>query len=545
MKRGFIILLLVLILIPSVLAATSVYDGRLYDNEPKVIDNITLRVSTGISKSAVTYGTHKFILYKGKCANDEYYEACLRDSEEGLFSDFSLIPKGLDISFSKTRNPTGQLAVLDPITVKLEVKNAGDFSLDFSVIDDASDLEITTIDSLCYVDGNNVVFNYTVRGTDTVSCTYRARVKTEGSLDKTAVMTFFDGKQIQSLEDSISMDVEKYDFGIDLVTDQSVYDVNNLVQATLKISNTFKESITIESLEVISSGLAIITNNPKFSLNRQSMSLSNVVMATGTSTDYLFKFNATKINNEVIINYKVLTPVGYRTNTIKRIISVAKIKPDITIQRISDTKLKVHVQNTNSRRPIKNLKLNLKSNYQNINLERTFSDIPASGDVIVDILLQPFDSRPATTYPLFASSTYETESGEGFSFSKTMQIDLRKQLTQQEEQEAANAPKETAQSSTEQNLTSKSSFSLSNFFKGLFSVFSKKTTNGTTEVVESANKSSTPITSKSNFLKPTKQKLIIIGSIIGIILLVYLVFFITKRRKSLHQIDVKLKDVKL
>lgn len=554
MKR-VCILILVLLMAPSVLAASAVFDGRLYDNEPKEIDGVQLRVSSNYNRAAVTYGIHKFGLYVNKCTSDSFYEVCLRKTENNLFSEFSLTPKGFDISFNKVMDPDeDEFEVLDPIVVRLEVKNNGDLPVEFSIIDDIADFEITNIDNLCYKDGNNIVFNHTVRDKDIVICSYRARMLKPGDYKRKAVLTYFDGKEYKKIDKSISFDARELGFNVDVKFDKQIYEVADMALLTLKVSNTFEGEqgkSTIENLDITFSGISVTDHHPRFSNLGRYLQLRNLDMEAKSSAEYTFKLNVTKIDNTMSIVYRALTPKGYKDTTIKKTLEVASIKPDVVIQRLSDTKFKIYVTNINKNRAMHNFKIRLRSNYQNVELERTFAEIPAGGKAVVDLMLQPFEKRPETAYPLFATGNYETEFGEALTFSKTMQIDLRFPMTEQQVQEAKKEDGITVSSQVADggNVTAAEGKGFS-FFKWLKNLFSRGNATAENETVSEKAIEVNATASKSlgdrlAFLKPSKKDLMIGVVIVVVVALAVLAFFLRKRHKKVQHIDVKLKDVKL
>ncbi len=552
MKKWLIIIFLLVFTLPPVLSAVqSVHDGRLYDNEPKDVNGIQLKVSSSFNKASITYGTHKFVVSMNKCTNDGYYEACLRKTEQDLFSEFSLIPKGLDISFTKTKEPdSSTFAVLDPVVIKLQIKNNGDMPLSFSVIDNAVDLEITRIDNICYQDGSNIVFNYSVRGKDTVECSYRARILKPGKSSRKAIMSYFDGTTTKTLESSVSLKAEDYGFKIDFITDKASYELGDKAAVTLRFSNTFKQPVKVEYVDFTPAGLFVIEQPSRFSNAGRYYQLRGIDLEAETSSDFIFYINVTQIKNEIIIKSRAFTPQGFKDELAKKTIEVASIKPDVTLQRLGDHQFKVHIQNINKNRPIKNLKIDLKSNYQNLVLSRTFSEIPANGKVIMDVTLRPFETRPTIVYPFFATGTYETELGESFPFSKTMQIDLRQQLNSPP---PVIEPETPAQQQNETNETTKGPGFFKSLIQKITNLFSKS--NETTKEQVEINKTEEQVVNKTSklkslasklaFLKPTKQKLVVVGVIVVIILLILLLIFLVKKHKKVQHIEVKLQDVKL
>ena len=548
MKRTGIILLVFLLILPFAFS-TSVFDGRLYDDEPKEINGQTLKVSSAFNRASVTYGTHKIVAYVNKCSDNGYYEFCVRKTEEDLFTEFSLNPKGLDILFEKKKDPaTSDFALGDPVVIKLEVKNDGELSLDFSIIDDIADMEITRIDNLCYKDGDKIVFNYTIRGKDITSCSYRVKLLKSGDYNRKAVMTFFDGTENKKIEKSSAFDVKDQGLKIDVITNKQIYEIGEKAEVTIKFNNLFKEISKLENVDVTPFGMTLINLPQRFNAGGKGyFNLRDVDIPPESSMEFKFEFNVTNIDNSFIINSRALTLQGFKGELITKKIDVASIRPDITLQRISDTKLKIHIQNINSNRAISNLKINLKSNYQNLDLGRTFSYIAPGGKVIMDITLKEFDSRPTITYPLFASGSYETQFGEGFTFSKALPIDLRTKLSQPVIEEPENID-QTKNDNSEKNLTesNKTSFSFKSLFSKL-SFFNKKEESNKTNVIakEENSTSKLNIKEKLSFLKPTKKKLIVIISVIAFILIVLLIVYLVKRNKKIKHIEIKLADVKL
>lgn len=546
MKRGLVLLVVIIILLPVVLSAAAVFDGRLYDDEPKDVDGTQLRVASSTGRASVTYGPHKLVSYVNRCTDNSYYELCVRKTEPDLFSEFSLIPKGLDISFEKKKDPdSSEYAVSDPVLIKLEVKNDGELPLDFSITDDIADMEITNIDNICYKDNDKIVFNYSIRGKDIVTCSYRAKFLNPGKLSKKAVMTFFDGIKYQTAEKSLSFRVKEQGLKIDVITDKLIYEIGDSAKVTVKFSNLYKEPSKLENVELTPTGMNLISQPPKFSSSGRYFVLKETDIEKESALEYNFEFNVTEVNNKILIKSRALTPAGYEDKIIDKKIEVNPIKPDITLQRISDTKLKVHIQNSNSKKAIYNFKVDLKSNYQNLELSRTFSYIAPGNKVIMDVILKPFDSRPSTTYPMFASGNYETEFGESFSFSKTLPIDLRYEINQQIVEEPETS-QETQENKPEVNITSK--FSFGSVFSKIFSfAFKNNSTESENIEKQEVNKTSkfSSLKDKITSFKPNKKQIIIGVSVVAIVLIAFLVFRMVKKHKKIQHSEVKLQDVKL
>ena len=314
-------------------------------------------------------------------------------------------------------------------TVKLLVSNLGSIPVDFIILDDVSNLTITNIASPCKLENDYIIFDSAASGNSAASCTYRVFFnKIIDDEEREAVLNYSEGNETKQLKADVSFEVHDESLSLNLIiNDKKKYELYELFIAEIELKNTFAEPVTVKTLEITTEGLKIVDFPNKFRNPGQYLFAEEIELKPGETKKYEFTYNLTGFNGKLITNMNSFSPRGLKNNLQTKTIEANSVKPDIRLEKVSDTHFKIHIANQNTKYHFKNLDVKVQTNLQNINIEKNIEEIRLASDYVLDLYLEEMKTKPDVKYPLFITVDYEIGENQ-LSFSRTLEIDIRERI---------------------------------------------------------------------------------------------------------------------
>ncbi len=424
-KRLLLIAIIILVLLSlNVNAATrkTLYSDTVRDRTTVKVGDTDLSLTTSQSGAYISYAGHNFVVKEGKCETDKPFTVCTSEIKPEFYAVITIYAEVAELKLGKKlETEVENLGVGDVVRVKLTVSNQGTSPAQFNLADDTTGFVVLDTDSDCKSIGNAIIMNYSVREETSISCGYRMKAEKAGDIKLKAKLNYFDGFEKKEETASLTFNVGKNDVEVNIESDKSNYDLSDKGEITLKVKNNLKDKVTIDKIEVIYGAIKKIEYPEKFKQNAGTLILTYDQLDKDQEKTYTFAFNITKIQNEIriITSY---TGVGIRKDELKKFqFQVTKASPQATLER-QDKKIKIHITNP-TKTTFAKIKAKVRSNYQNLNVEREIDYLFPGEKRIVEVNLEE-TPKIDVKYPIFISIDYETEYAEKLAYSRTLQLNF-------------------------------------------------------------------------------------------------------------------------